>query len=131
VPDKTDIENVLYWLQAKEVQKVYAVTNLSEVNEMAEAFTDVGSGIIVLPIDADKGDFIVGFRPEFVQTVEWGGNPNEAINFEPNGKNYHPRNSFRKWKEEVKNSSLAWSEQELEVAEDFRNYVFEYLLRKK
>lgn len=130
VPDKDDIENLVYWMQAKNISKVYAVTNLSSVNDHALNYTTNGSGIIAVPINTETGDFIIGFRKEVVRTVNWGGNPDEAITFETDKKNYHPRNSFRVWKQEVKNTSRPWSNAELKIAESFRSYVYEYIIRK-
>jgi light-regulated signal transduction histidine kinase (bacteriophytochrome) len=65
-----------------------------------------------------------------VQQVNWGGNPNEAINFENDNIKYHPRNSFKLWQETVKNTSLSWTSDELTNAESFRNFVIEYTLKK-
>ncbi len=126
VPDKEMLENLQLWLQAKDINKVYSTTQLSESFDEALEFTDIASGMLVIPIDADTGDYIVCFKPEVVHTIEWGGNPNNAINFEENGLTYHPRNSFKSWLETVNQSSLPWHEQELVIAETFRSFVFEY-----
>ena len=126
VPDKDMLENLQLWLQAKNITKVYSTTQLSEAFDEALEFTDIASGMLAIPIDADTGDYIVCFRPEVIHTIEWGGNPNNAINFEENGLNYHPRNSFKSWLETVNQSSLPWHEQELIIAETFRSFVFEY-----
>jgi light-regulated signal transduction histidine kinase (bacteriophytochrome) len=93
-------------------------------------YAEIASGIIVLPIHAEKGEFIIGFRPEVIQDVEWGGNPNEAINFEANNITYHPRNSFKLWKQRVQQTSLPWNKDTLDVAESFRNFLVEYTLKK-
>ncbi|MXV51102.1 GAF domain-containing protein [Pedobacter sp. HMF7647] len=128
-PSVQDMENLSYWLQAKNIDKTFSEINLSAIYENAEDYAEVASGVIVLPINADRGDYIIGFRKEVIQDIEWGGNPNQAINFEPDGKNYHPRNSFQVWKETVKQTSLPWSEEELSSAEDFRSFLFEYTTR--
>ena len=66
------------------------------------------------------------FRPEVVKKVNWGGNPEQAINFEDDGKKYHPRNSFKQWQETLKQHSEPWSKEELEIAEGLRSFIFEY-----
>lgn len=123
-PSKDQIREMVYWLQNNAAQEVYHVSNLTDVYEPAHEFTNVASGVIVLPINAEKGEFIIGFRPELVQEVNWGGNPNEAINFEKDNVTYHPRNSFRLWQQVVKNTSLPWRPEEVVVAEDFKNFVW-------
>jgi two-component system, chemotaxis family, sensor kinase Cph1 len=130
VPDTETLENLLLWLQAKEVNKVTATTQLAEIFDEALAFTDIASGMLVIPIDAESGNYVVCFRPEVVRTVEWGGNPNNAINFEPNGLNYHPRNSFKSWLQTVNQTSLPWHVQELAIAETFRSFVFEFKMKQ-
>nr|WP_199083626.1 hypothetical protein [Pedobacter sp. ASV19] len=74
----------------------------------------------------ERGEFLIFFRPEVIEDIHWGGNPNEAINFEKDGKNYHPRHSFKMWKQTVRKHSLAWGDQELEVAESLRSFLFEF-----
>lgn len=90
----------------------------------------MASGLIALAISMERGEYILGFRQEVVQTVEWGGNPNQAIQFEADGKTYHPRISFSVWQETVKNTSLPWSTPELAVAESLRTSVLERVLKE-
>ena len=97
----------------------------------SENYADTGSGLLGIPIDVRRGIYLLGFRPEVVQTVDWGGNPNEAIRFEPDGKNYHPRNSFSIWQETVRHHSEPWQGEELEAAEALRTLVLERLLNER
>lgn len=128
VPDNHEILNLIEWLQAKNFDKIYYQNNLSSIFEPARAFAKKASGLLSLPVEPDKGYFILAFRPEAVQNVQWGGNPNEAIQFEEDGKTYHPRNSFRIWKQTFYNTSLPWKPEEIEVAEQLKNFVLEYTL---
>src|SRR5207253_3105447 len=77
-----------------------------------------------------RGNFIIAFRSEAIQKVNWGGNPNEAVQFEADGKQYHPRNSFSQWQQTVKHTSIPWKPEEIEVAENFRNFVVEFTLNR-
>lgn len=130
VPERYEIKDIVLWLQSQHVEKVYAVSNLSSVYDNAAAYAKIGSGIVVLPIHVNKGEYIIGFRPEVVQNVNWGGNPNEAINFEKNNITYHPRNSFKLWRQTLEGTSLPWQKDQLEIAESFRNFLIEYTLKK-
>lgn len=123
-PSKDQIRDMIYWLQNNASREVFHVANLTDVYEPAQAYSDVASGMIALPLDAAKGEFIIGFRPEVVQEVNWGGNPNEAIKFEKDNVTYHPRNSFRLWQQVVKNTSLPWRTEEVMAAEDLKNFVW-------
>jgi chemotaxis family two-component system sensor kinase Cph1 len=130
VPDRYEIKDLVLWLQANKTDSLYTSSNFPAVYDNAASFAEIGSGIIVLPIHEEKGEYIIGFRPEVVQSVNWGGNPNEAINFEKNSLTYHPRNSFKIWKQTLKQCSLPWSEDQLLIAENFRNFLVEYTLKK-
>ena len=130
VPEKDDLENLLLWLEGKNVNKVFSSSHLSGLYDDAAAYADCGSGILVIPIDSERGDYVICFRPEVVETIDWGGNPNEAINFEPDGKAYHPRNSFKLWKERLLMHSDPWNPEELEVADSLRNFLFEFRTRQ-
>lgn len=123
VPSGEQIQDIVYWIQHNQSDTVYHVNNLPEVYENAESFSNVASGMIVLPIDAAKGEYIIGFRPEVVQEVNWGGNPNEAINFEKDNVTYHPRNSFKLWQQVVRNTSAPWRAGEIAAAEGLRNFI--------
>lgn len=129
VPDKEFIENLSFWLQARNIKGSYQEISLADSYEQALGFQDTASGILVIPINQDKGEYIIGFRPEVVHTVTWGGNPNEAINFEADNKTYHPRNSFKQWSETVKQTCQPWQASELAVYENFRSFLYEYTTR--
>ncbi|TWR31547.1 GAF domain-containing protein [Mucilaginibacter pallidiroseus] len=126
VPDKDFIGDMVLWLQSKVVKTVYATDHLPQVYEDAASVAGVASGVLVLPVDFAKGDFVICFRPEVVKEIKWGGNPNQAINFEADGKNYHPRNSFKIWQEQVHHTSNAWTPQEMRVADVLRSFIYEF-----
>ncbi|MCJ8210852.1 GAF domain-containing protein [Mucilaginibacter sp. RS28] len=125
-PNEDSVENLVIWLQGKNVVKTYANDNLAAIYEDAAEYADIASGILAIPVDADKGNYIICFRPEFVKTVSWGGDPEKAINFEPDGKAYHPRNSFKLWQQTVRQTSLPWSRHEINAAEMLRSFAFEF-----
>lgn len=129
-PDENDVEDLVLWLQSGYGQKLYHQPHLASVYEPAEKYASVASGVLALPIQPDKGNYILAFRPEEQRQVNWGGNPNEAIRFEADHKNYHPRHSFKLWQQIVKQTSVPWNMEELEVAEQFRNFIVEYTLNK-
>lgn len=129
-PDETDIAEMILWLQANVTSGIYHNSHLSSVFEPSAKYSNIASGILVLPIQPERGNYIVAFRPEALQKVKWGGNPNEAVQFETDGKKYHPRNSFNEWQQTVKQTAVPWKKEEIEVAENFKNLVVEYTLNK-
>jgi len=129
-PAATDIADLVLWLQSGSVNRLYHNPSLSTAFEPAGGYADTASGILALPIHPEKGSYIIAFRAEAVQKVNWGGNPNEAVQFEADGKKYHPRASFNLWQQTVAHTSIPWKEEEMAIAESFRNFVVEYTLQK-
>lgn len=126
VPSSISIEDLHLWLQGKNIAKVYSSSHFSADFDDANVFSDTGSGLLVIPIDNEKGDYLVCLRPELIETINWGGDPQQAINFDPDGKNYHPRNSFKLWKQEIRNHSKPWKNEELEIADTLRSFLYEF-----
>lgn len=131
IPKAEQVKELIRWLQIQKVEKVFATDSLPRAFSKSQEYADICSGIMAIPISFRRGDYILSFRPEVVQTVDWGGNPNERIQFEPDGKTYHPRHSFQTWKEIVKHTSLPWAVQEVEVAESLRTSLLERILSEK
>jgi light-regulated signal transduction histidine kinase (bacteriophytochrome) len=130
-PSKHEIEDLVLWLQANNIQHLLHQPSLASVYEAAEAYAEKGSGLLALPVEAEKGDFVLAFRSEAVKNIAWGGNPDEAIRFEADTKQYHPRASFQIWQQTVRQSSIPWKKETLEVANGFRNFLIESRLNKK
>lgn len=130
-PGQQEIEDLVFWLQANSVASIYHQPSLPTVYEAAEGYAETASGLLALPIEAEKGDFVLAFRPEAVRKIDWGGNPNEALQFESDGKKYHPRASFKIWQQVVKQTAQPWKKETLEAAEGLRNFLIESRLNKK
>lgn len=126
VPKKDEIDHLIFWLEGKAIDQVFATDNLSGLYDDAAEFAGLGSGMLLIPIDTSRGDYVICFRPEVVETITWGGDPNQAINFEKDGIKYHPRDSFQRWQQQVKNYALPWKPEELEIAENLRHFLFEF-----
>jgi len=126
VPEEEQLENLLLWAEAKALSGVFTSYELSTIYEEAKQYTHIASGILVIPVNGNKGDLLVCFRPERIKNIKWGGDPNQAINFEKDGLSYHPRNSFKLWKQTVYRQSESWSEIEIELAESLRNFLFQF-----
>jgi two-component system, chemotaxis family, sensor kinase Cph1 len=130
-PRQDQIKELIKWLQIQKIDKVFTTDSLPRAFSKSQEYAGTGSGLIALPISYRKGEYILGFRPEVIQTVDWGGNPHERIQFEPDGKTYHPRNSFATWKETVKHTCLPWVPQEIEAAESLRTSILERIITDK
>ncbi|WP_326911537.1 HWE histidine kinase domain-containing protein [Bosea sp. (in: a-proteobacteria)] len=109
---------------------VFATSALSEEVPAARAFAAEASGLLAIPLSQRPRDYLLLFRRELVQTVEWGGDPNKTYTSGPLGDRLTPRQSFAVWKQTVENRSLPWMPVELDLAESARGALIEVVLRQ-
>jgi two-component system, chemotaxis family, sensor kinase Cph1 len=130
-PSQQQIKELVLWLRHNKIDHIYHTNSLVLAYARSEAFADVCSGLIVIPINAEQGEYILGFRQELKQTLKWGGNPDDAIQMEPDGKTYHPRNSFAIYKQNVTKTSIPWQTAEIEAAEYLKSAVMEKIIKER
>ena len=131
-PNEKAITAMLPWLVTQfEGDTIYETNCLAEVYPSAEQDKAVASGLLALLISRIQQTFIIWFRPEVIQTVDWGGNPNKSLDIEVDGTiRMSPRKSFAKWSETVKQKSLPWKVCEVEAALELRSSIVGIVLRK-
>ncbi|WP_276483245.1 GAF domain-containing protein [Paraflavitalea pollutisoli] len=129
-PSKNDIKELVLWLYSNNFAQLYQHDSLASVYDEAAGYASVASGVLSLPLNPEKREYIIAFRPEVLQSIDWGGDPSTALTFDKDNIHYHPRSSFASWQQTVKRTAVAWKSYELEVAESFRNFLLEYKLRK-
>jgi light-regulated signal transduction histidine kinase (bacteriophytochrome)/DNA-binding NarL/FixJ family response regulator len=122
-PSKEAVRDLLAWLSNSCRQEVFFTNSLSEVYPKAEEFKESASGLLAISIFLDRRSYhLVWFRPEVVQTVNWGGDPNKPVFVENDGSvRLSPRRSFELWKETVREKSLLWQQVEIDAAQELRN----------
>ncbi|MBD2291927.1 response regulator [Anabaena sphaerica FACHB-251] len=119
-PSEQDTRELVEWTLNQNQQDIFYTDSLSQLYPKASNFQDKACGILAISIVLHERSYhIIWFRPEQVQTVNWAGNPHEAIS---DDKQYlTPRKSFELWKQTVENKSLPWQAFEIEVAQEMRN----------
>lgn len=109
--------------------RIWATHKLSDVVAEAEAYADIASGMLALPLSQRPRDYVFLFRKELVQTLDWAGNPEKTYESGPLGDRLTPRKSFAIWKETVHHQSAPWNEQEREFAEAARSALVGVILQ--
>jgi light-regulated signal transduction histidine kinase (bacteriophytochrome) len=128
-PDPEDIRAIADWL-ARTGQKVVATDALPAAMPGAARFKACASGLLAISISQLHSGWVLWFRPEVVETVNWGGDPAKPATPAPDGLRLHPRRSFEIWKETVRDRSLPWRASEIDTASDLRNAIVGIVLRK-
>ncbi|MFB8789728.1 MAG: ATP-binding protein [Potamolinea sp.] len=130
-PDDTDIQKLIDWVATQTQDNFFHTDSLPKIYPEAERFKDVASGLLVLSISKYQKNCILWFRPEVIQTVNWGGDPNKPVEVEEDGNlRLSPRKSFKLWQETVKLKSLPWKQYEIDVALELRSAIVGIVLRQ-
>lgn len=129
-PPEEELNYLVQWLAKSRDEEVFATDSLPLIYSDAERFKNVASGLLAIPIS--KRSYVLWFRPEVIQTVNWGGDPNNAYTVEGEGGNLRlsPRQSFHLWKETVQLRSLPWKPVEVKAALELRKAIVNIVLRQ-
>ncbi|GBE95120.1 sensor histidine kinase [Nostoc cycadae] len=129
-PAEEDLNFLVQWLKNNVDEEVFYTNSLPQVYPDAERFKNVASGLLAIPIS--KRNYVLWFRPEVIQTVNWGGDPNRAFEVSQTDGDVRlcPRKSFELWKETVRLTSLPWQYVEIKAALELRKAIVNIVLRQ-
>ncbi len=126
VPADATVLAVVEWARSTGEDLVHTDRLTTSVPQLdADPARAAGALVVLLPDD----QFVVWFRPEYAETVDWGGDPhNKAIaRQEGDTVRLSPRKSFDRWREVVRGRCRPWSPAQSEVAGELRHHVVEAL----
>lgn len=129
-PKPEDLNFLVQWLKNNVDDEVFYTDSLPQIYPDAERFKNVASGLLAIPIS--QRNFVLWFRPEVIQTVNWGGDPNKAFEVSHSDGNVRlcPRKSFELWKETVRLTPLPWRYVEVKAALELRKAIVNIVLRQ-
>ena len=125
VPDEAFIAKLISWLPQQMRNGYYSTDSLGNEMPQAASYSDTASGILAISLGKSSAGFIIWFKPERIQTVNWGGNPTEK--YASAGVRLSPRKSFEKWEQVVKLRATPWQTKEIEVARSLRVNLLEVM----
>jgi len=131
IPEAADLKGLIAWLEQQIDEKVFYTDELPRIYPAAEKYKDIASGLLAIAIA--EQNYILWFRPEYIQTVNWAGDPNQPIVktiSDQRTVRLTPRGSFEEWKEIVRCKSLPWKPCEIEAAGELRNAIINIVLRQ-
>ena len=122
-PSQKAVKNLIFWLENHRRKDIFSTDSLSQLYPEAKQIKDRASGVLAISIFLNHHSYhVVWFRPEVLQTVNWGGNPNQSTSVESDRSLLlSPRQSFELWKETVREKSLPWKAFEIEAALKLRD----------
>ncbi|MBD0343775.1 MAG: GAF domain-containing protein [Coleofasciculus sp. Co-bin14] len=129
-PQESDIQALIEWVEPKIDNNIFYTDSLPKIYPAAETFKNIASGLLALSISKIQRNYIFWFRPEVIQTVNWGGNPNYPVEIAPDGSlGLSPRRSFELWQETVRLKSSPWKRCEIDAVLELRSIIVGIVLR--
>ncbi|WP_437935513.1 ATP-binding protein [Sorangium sp. So ce341] len=131
-PAPDELRRLYAWLRRTVGDRpVFHAESLSRVDPEFARIKDVASGVLCISIPEPEPWYVVWLRPEVIQTVSWGGNPEKPVESTAEGALLGPRRSFALWKQVVEQTAVAWKPAEIEAAELLRRALIELDLTRQ
>ncbi len=131
-PHLAAIGGLLAWVDQHIGENAIYSTNTLVTDYPAFApYKYVASGLLALRISRTQQTYLLWFRPEVIQTINWAGERSKLIGIDADNCLWMtPRKSFELWKETVRLKSLPWKICELDAALELRNRIIGIVLQK-
>lgn len=130
-----DLENLITWLKSNIKDQIFYTDSLAKYKyPHAEELKHLASGILAMSLANNWDNYMIWFRPEEIEVINWAGNPYNPASEETRQKDVKrglsPRNSFAIWQEQVALKSFPWLRCEIEAVKDLRNALINVILHK-
>ncbi|MGD0678359.1 MAG: GAF domain-containing protein [Polyangiaceae bacterium] len=131
-PPSAEVEKLLSWIEQQKAETLI-FDSLPERYTPAVAWKNVGCGLMATSISfsdssvVSKKNWLVWFRPEVIQTVSWGGDPNKPT-AKGSSDRLHPRTSFERWKEDVQLKAIPFQSAEIAAAKSLAVALVDVIL---
>ena len=132
-PPEPTIAPLIHWV-SQQIDPHAVLYSTEQLGKVYPAFADhqaIASGLLALQLSPVQNIYLLWFKPEVVQTVNWGGEPKLQQGVDAEGLPYlTPRKSFDRWQETVRMRSLPWSELAKEAVLELRSAIIGIVLKK-
>ena len=119
-PSETHIRQIAAWLERRlSGSDFFATDRLHEDWPETTAFASEASGLVSVRLPGDDPVFLMWFRAEEVEEINWAGNPHKPVEPDLRFGAPSPRKSFAAWREIVRGRSRPWHDVETELAKQF------------
>lgn len=130
-PGKKEVKKLIKGILSERTDQLFFTNNLQQAYPEAENFKETASGILSIRLGQSDKDFLIWFRPEVIQNVDWGGNPEKKATYNDEKKRLSPRKSFEKWTEKLTGISDTWKDFEISGASKLSESVSYIILENQ
>jgi chemotaxis family two-component system sensor kinase Cph1 len=116
-PDDYFLKELINWLNENMEHQFYESNNFPAAYPAALRFKDCASGIVACRLSKELKEYIIWFRPEYISTVNWAGDPNKEDGLNAEGlMQISPRKSFEVWSQTVRCKANTWANEDIKSA---------------
>lgn len=116
-PAEEEIKTIAEFIMGQGEDDIFVTKKLSNFLPEAEQYAAVASGVLYINLSEEFGEYIMWFKPEIVQSVNWAGDPEKLQYSAEDGIiKISPRKSFTTWTNEVKSIAKEWERTETDMA---------------
>lgn len=116
-PDATRVRHLFDWLQTHSHAGVVGTDRAADWAGNSASEADGLAGVLAMPLDPARDEWLFFFRCEEVEDVRWAGRPDEPFVVSDDGRHIGPRASFGAWHETVRGRSVPWTDADRRIAE--------------
>jgi light-regulated signal transduction histidine kinase (bacteriophytochrome) len=96
------------------------VTCLTDELPGAGRYAQVASGVIALCYSRVSSSYLLWFRPEYIETITWAGEPKKPYSDSGPNSDFGPRASFDSWVEDVYRQCRPWTAADLTIVTEMK-----------
>lgn len=130
-PSDTEAAALCGWARRHESNTPFSTNALAEVFAPARDYAEQASGLLAISAGTDDPLEIIWLRPEYLETIEWAGNPRKEARDGPASETLTPRRSFAIWRESVRGRARPWTSSEVVAAQRMRDGIERILQRQR
>lgn len=119
VPSQDKVMALIRWIEANIRSLQFITAHLHSRYTAAADMARQGAGIFYHALGKPTENCIIWFREEVEHTVNWAGNPHDAVQRDGVTNMLMPRSSFALWRERVRYHSREWRVSEVNAASRF------------
>lgn len=116
-PDEENVKEILAAIEIED-EKLFVTQSLCHY---VENCSPSAMGMIVFKINSSS--YLMWFRQEFVQTLQWAGNPQKLISHDEGKVTISPRKSFETFKHIQRGKSLPWTTPQLDAVGEMEKII--------
>lgn len=116
VPATPDVRRLISWIATHNHEPIFASRSLKRDHADFQSLHPTGAGVLAVEISRTDHEYLLWFRPEQVEQVQWAGDPKKPMLPGSDPRDLSPRRSFAVWTEQVQGTAMPWTPADLATA---------------